>query len=158
MESKKAIVILGSSGVGKTYAFKTAFKLGQYGCKSAITKNIASANGYQFLPEVQGGIHKSHSKELNSFLLNGNITIADVNPRFKVLIPILENLQFDIKYLLLDTDDETIEKNIRSRRTRATTDIDKAVAMSLNDQRKLRMKGYKTITQDLLIRTLESKL
>ena len=161
----KSIVILGVSGVGKTYALKEVFNIDNNSAlnsvKTGSNANTRVYNGYQYLPELTGNIKKLiDPKQLRWFLTNGYITITDINPKYKtVLVPELER-HTDIEYLVLTaTNDEIKDRlNVRQSSRHAKRSKEETLADSIKEQNKLLQTDYKKFNQEELIEYLNKLL
>ena len=144
----KQIVIIGSSGVGKSTALREAFGISKgFGCKSALEQR--PRQGYQYMPELTGNVESEIRKELKQFFNNGNITIIDAHPNF---INVIEKYLDDVEYIQLVASVEEISRNIDSRRdTKGNSSKDTKIKDSINLQHKLKQKNYKQLSQKEII-------
>ena len=142
------IVILGPSGVGKTYALRKVFNIPPgFGTVSAITRPVIT-NGYQFLPEVSSSFMRRHEDRMWDFLNNGNTTITDVNEAFSFN---LLNKLIEPKIILLTAEEDEIRERLSYRNTRNPKQADK----SIRRLKRLKEAGYLQMTQSQLVTHLK---
>ena len=149
----KTIIIIGSSGTGKSTALREAFGIAKgYGCKSALSQ--IPRQGYQYMPELTGNVEEPIRKELHKFFANGNTTIIDAHPNF---LNVIQKYLDEVEYIQLVATHDEIVRNVMSRRsTKGDNDKDTKIKNSINDQSNLKHKGHKQMSQQQVIDYVKS--
>ena len=150
---RKSIIIIGSSGTGKSTALREAFGIAKgYGCKSALSQ--IPRQGYQYMPELTGNVEQPIRNELHEFFANGNTTVIDAHPNF---LNVIQKYYDEAEFIQLVATNEDIIRNVVNRRsTKGDNDKDTKIKNSINDQYKLKSKGHKQMNQQQVIDYIKS--